>query len=245
MLIHSVYKNLLLINEESNLSSSDINNLLSNTWLTPLIELYQYDCLISFKTRSYTRMRFIRYLNELCENLKNTDKILKNDFLKHMSNYKILKLLDYCFIINNNIKDLQKIFYKLNRDVPNLVVDCILLYLINKNSNRFEYLDKYINNKNNILKYDYNVFPLINNCLDMGHNMLICYDLRLKKYVIFLLGGSDGNSSEYNYMKLNNYLSLDTKNRKIILKNKLYSDDDINKIMSKNHSVYKFLNYVY
>ena len=162
-----------------------------------------------------------------------------------MSNYKILKLLDYCFIINNNIKDLQKIFYKLNRDVPNLVVDCILLYLINKNSNRFEYLDKYINNKNNILKYDYNVFPLINNCLDMGHNMLICYDLRLKKYVIFLLGGSDGNSSEYNYMKLNNYLSLDTKNRKIILKNKLYSDDDINKIMSKNHSVYKFLNYVY
>ena len=78
MLIHSVYKNLLLINEESNLSSSDINNLLSNTWLTPLIELYQYDCLISFKTRSYTRMRFIRYLNELCENLKNTEK---KDFL--------------------------------------------------------------------------------------------------------------------------------------------------------------------
>jgi hypothetical protein len=75
--------------------------------------------------------------------------------------------------------------------------------------------------------------------------MLVCYDLRLKKYVIFLLGGSDGISSEYNYMKLNNYLSLDIKNRKKLLKNKLYSDDDINKIMGKKQSVYKFLNYVY
>jgi hypothetical protein len=162
-----------------------------------------------------------------------------------MSNYKILKLLDYCFIIHNNIKDLKKIFFRLNKNVPKLVVECILLYLINKNSNRFEYLDNYMNNKHNILKYDYNVFPLINNYLDVGHYMLVCYDLRLKKYVIFLLGGSDGISSEYNYMKLNNYLSLDIKNRKKLLKNKLYSDDDINKIMGKKQSVYKFLNYVY
>lgn len=245
MLIHSVYKNLLLRNKDSNLTPNDINNLLSNTWLNSLIELCHYDCLISFKTRSYTRMRFIRYLNELCENLKTTDKMLQINFLKNMTNYKILKLLDYCFIIQNNIKDLNKICEKLHQNVPQLVIDCLLLYLINKNNNKFEYLDQYINNKNNIFKNEYNVFPLINNFLDMGHYMLLCYDLKLKNYVIFLLGGSDGYSSEYNYLKLNNYLSLDIKNRKKILKNKMYNSNDILKIMNKNESVFKFLNYLY
>jgi hypothetical protein len=138
-----------------------------------------------------------------------------------------------------------KIFNKLDRHIPTLVVDCILLYLINKNNNKFEYLDRYMNNKNNVFESQYTIFPILNNYLDMGHYMLLCYDLELNTYVMFLLGGSDGHASEYNTMKLNHYLGLDIKHRKKVLKNKQYTDDNIIKIMNNNMSTFKFLNYLY
>lgn len=243
MLIHNIYKNLLINNDITN---NDISNILSNTWLNPLIELFKYDCLQILKNKQYTRMRFIRCLNNFCENLKNTDILIHNNFLKHLPNYKILKLLDYSFIINNNMKLINSIYNKFGNVVYNkFITECIILYLLNKNNNIFQYLDNYVNNnKVNKFKYSKNILPLINDYLDMGHYFILCYDFIVGKYIIFLMGGSDGYAYEYNLQKLNNYLDCNKKERKNINK-KIYDEETLNILIKKNLRSNKILKYMY
>lgn len=245
-MIHITYKNLLLNkNVDNHNLNKNINYLINNTWLTPLINYCNYDPLMSLKKIQMTRMRFIRIMNNFCDHLKHIDSIIGSNYLQGKNTYKILKELDYTYVISNKILTLKKIFNKLNNyTLSDFVINCIILYTLNSNEIIFNNLNKFINNrKNDIFKWSKGVVPLVYLPLDMGHFIIIGYDLFLDKNIIFLMGGSDGFVSEYNYSKLIEYLDKDIVKRR---KCKLYDDNKLYKIINKYNSIQtNILKYVF
>jgi len=163
-----------------------------------------------------------KYMNNFMKYYKLDDTNESPDFIKL---YIILKACNYFPTNNNDFGNFGGDYYQ------------NLTYLINAILEDEEIL--FSNN----YSPEYKFIPVFRISLGMGYGFIIGWDMFIDRMIGFVDGGSDGHEVEYNKMMIQNYLTLDRKQRFLKYERKIGSEIGIdNKIVKKNNKKQKIDN---